>query len=364
MAGHPDPALRRRVTELRKQVRARSWIVSGSGSAQRPMTLTAVQRLLAAEADPPTIVAYITGQSGVRALVITARRASYTELGKWDDDDPQNRRRTADLDLLAASRVPARLRAVARGSVNRELERLSRLLIDPIARRLSGGPVVVAVVGELATIPWTLLPGLHGRPVSVTSSVTVAMAASGRPARAHLRGVLAVAGPDVPHGVAEVHDIAGLHPGAGLLVEQDATGEAVLAQLPAGGLVHIAAHGTHEPQSPLFSSVLLADGPLYAYDIAPNPHLPDQVVLSSCDVGRSHVRPGGEPLGLAAALLRSGVSTVIAGVSRVSDEVAARVMNAYHRGLLDGESPAAALAAAATADPDEPAAFNCFGSGN
>ena len=122
----------------------------------------------------------------------------------------------------------------------------------------------------------------------------------------------------------------------------------MLDAIPAGGLLHIAAHGHHEPDNPLFSGVLLADGLLYGYDVAPNPTLPAQVVLSSCDVGRTDDRPGSEPLGLVAALLRSGVATVIAGTSRVSDEVAAAVMGAYHQRLSVGEPPAIALAGAIT----------------
>ena len=173
-----------------------------------------------------------------------------------------------------------------------------------------------------------------------------------------------MAGPEVSHGVEEAEQVAALHPGAGLLVDEHATGEAVLAQLPSGGLLHVAAHGHHETESALFSSVLLADGPLYGYDIAPNPHLPDHVVLSSCDVGRSHLRPGGEPLGLAAALLRSGVSTVVAGVSRISDSLALEVMVSYHERLVAGDSPAVALASAVGSVDGELAAFNCFGSGN
>ena len=140
----------------------------------------------------------------------------------------------------------------------------------------------------------------------------------------------------------------------------------MLDAIPAGGLVHIAAHGHHEQDNPLFSGVLLADGLLYGYDVAPNPAIPAQVVLSSCDVGRTDDRPGGEPLGLVAALLRSGVSTVIAGTSRVSDQVAAAVMPAYHQRLQAGDSPAIALAGAIAGvaeSDDDPAPFTCFGAG-
>ena len=47
------------------------------------------------------------------------------------------------------------------------------------------GRVLIAAVGQLATVPWLLLPCLQGRAVSVSSSVTTAIAGlsrhSGRP---------------------------------------------------------------------------------------------------------------------------------------------------------------------------------------
>ena len=89
-------------------------------------------------------------------------------------------------------------------------------------------------------------------------------------------------------------------------------------------------------------------------------------ICNRCDVGRTDDRPGSEPLGLVAALLRSGVATVIAGTNRVSDEVAAAVMGAYHQRLSVGEPPAIALAGAITqlgGDDTDPAPFTCFGAG-
>jgi CHAT domain-containing protein len=178
--------------------------------------------------------------------------------------------------------------------------------------------------------------------------------------------VLVVAGPDVTNGDKEAAAIAALHPGALLLTGAQATGQAVLAAIPQGGLVHIAAHGHHEVGNPLFSGVKLADGLLFGYDFAPNPTLPGQVVLSSCDVGQTDERPGGEPLGLVAALVRSGVPTVITGTSRIADVVAEATMVTYHQELLSGAAPAESLAAAvasATAQTGLLAPFSCFGAG-
>ncbi|MTD16799.1 CHAT domain-containing protein [Nakamurella sp. YIM 132087] len=359
LSGRRSPALETRVRELRRAVRARAWEARGNGAVTRPPSLTDVQRRLAADPDAPTVVAYIRGGGVVHALVIGPEGASFAVLGAFADLQERVRRLDADLDLLASGRVPAAVRAVAGRSLEQGLSALSATLVAPIAGWLRPGPLLISGLGVLATVPWSMLPGLHGRPITVNSSVTASMTELGRPAQ--VAGVLSVAGPGVPLGGLEVEQVAAVHPGSAVLVDGDATGSAVLREVPDGGLLHIAAHGRHEAESPLFSSVLLADGPLYGYDIAPNPDLPRQVVLSSCEVGRNDVRIG-EPLGLAAALLRSGVSTVIAGVSRIGDEVAAEVMTEYHRRLAAGDRPAFALAGA-VGTVDRPAPFSCFGAG-
>lgn len=364
--GVPDPVLQRRIDDLRGRVRARSWSVTGSGAVDRPWSLTAVQRRLA-DTDPRiSIVAPFRGRGRFHALVITAGAARYVPCEPGFPLDRLLARIVGDLDVLADHRIPDRLRQVARASVRSALAEVARVIVDPLLPFVDDGPVIVAATGAAAVVPWALLPGLTGRPVSVVASVTAALAAVGRPVEHHRKGVLAVAGPDLPHGAAEVAAVAAVHPGTVVLTGERATGARVLEAIPAGGLLHIAAHGHHEPASPLFSGVLLGDGLLYGYDVAPNPTLPAQVVLSSCDVGRADDRPGGEPLGLVAALLRSGVSTVIAGTARISDQVAAATMGAYHRRLAAGDRPASALATAVAEvarATDDPAPFTCFGAG-
>ncbi len=371
LAGETDPQLADEVDELRRRVRSRSWLVGGSGAVNRPLSLAAVQRRLA-DAGNVSIVAPFRGAGRFHALVITARRARYLRLGRDFGLDRALNRIIGDLNILADRRVLEPLRKVARASLQAGLNRVAEHIAVPIEPLVDAGPVVVAAAGSAAIVPWALLPGLSGRAISVSPSVTAAVAGMGRTAEEFRHGVLAVAGPEVPHGTEEVQIVADIYSRspfdapAGLLTGPDATGKAVLDAIPPGGLLHIAAHGHHEPDNPLFSGVLLADGLLYGYDVAPNPSLPSQVVLSSCDVGRTDDRPGGEPLGLVAALLRSGVTTVVAGTSRISDRVAAAVMGAYHQRLYKGESPAIALAgairAAAESEPD-PAPFTCFGAG-
>ncbi len=364
LAGARDVGREREIAELRRRIRARTWTLGGAGTALRPPSLRSVQRLLAdsAGAGAPTVLAYFHGAGQVHVLLITAGRARYLPLAPLGRCEELNRIVAADLDLLAADRVAAPLRAVAARSLSAALGELSERLVAPVLRAASG-PVLVSGAGPLSAVPWPLLPALAGRSVTVTTSVSGSIAGLAPRPIAYRRGVLAVAGPEVVRAPDEVHAVVGCYPDARALTGAAATGSAVLGAIPAGGLLHIAAHGQHESHSPLFSSVVLADGPLYAYDIAPNGALPDQIVLSCCDVGRSAVRGDGEPLGLAVALLRSGVRTVVAAVAPVADRAAEAVMTGYHAALAAGRPPAAALAEALPLAGDAPAPFCCFGAG-
>jgi CHAT domain-containing protein len=111
-------------------------------------------------------------------------------------------------------------------------------------------------------------------------------------------------------------------------------------------LGHVACHGVFRADNPLFSQLMLADGPLTMCDLSVLRRAPGLLVLSSCDAGLSAVHPDDELQGLAAALLGLGTRTVIAGLGPVDDEATARLMAALHERLGAGASPAEALATA------------------
>ena len=171
-----------------------------------------------------------------------------------------------------------------------------------------------------------------------------------------------MAGPGLRRAEVEVEQVAQTWPGCSTLRAEQATAEAFLDSISGAQLVHVAAHGRHQRENPLFSSIRLADGPVVGYDLDRVPDPPQQVVLSACDLGQATVRPGDEALGLTRAFLHSGTSTVISGVAKVSDHGAADLMADYHRRLAAGAAPAYALADALAA-ADEPTPFACFGAG-
>ncbi|MET0694595.1 MAG: CHAT domain-containing protein, partial [Propionibacteriaceae bacterium] len=227
--------------------------------------------------------------------------------------------------------------------------------------QLPDGPVVLLPPARLAALPWGQLPTFRGRPTTVAPSATTWLAA--RELLGPTRGrVVAIAGPGLARADEEVAAIARSWPECQRLSGDDATGAAFLDAMDGAKLVHVAAHGRHQRDSPLFSSIRLTDGPVIGYDLDRLRQPAEQVVLSACELGQATVRPGDEALGLTRALLHSGTSTVIAGVAKVSDHGAATLMADYHRRLSTGATAAAALADALSASPD-PIPFVCFGAG-
>ncbi|WP_157602162.1 CHAT domain-containing protein, partial [Promicromonospora kroppenstedtii] len=173
--------------------------------------------------------------------------------------------------------------------------------------------------------------------------------------------LLAASGPGVPHGAAEARGVGEQWPGATVLTGKDAVTEQVRTALATHDVVHLATHGQHDADNPLFASIELADGPLFAHELDGTPLPGSVVILSSCEVGGSTQVLGGELLGLTSVLLRLGARAVIASVAKLSDELAARVMPRLHAHLRETDDPEAALAAALR-DVAEPVPLVCFSS--
>ena len=157
-----------------------------------------------------------------------------------------------------------------------------------------------------------------------------------------MRTVL-IAGPGLGTGGAEVDVLARTVPGATLLRDGAATVEASLAALDGAALAHVAAHGDFRPDSPMFSSLVLDDGPLTVHDLELLDQAPHRLVLSACDSGVSVPVGADELLGLTSALLSLGTAGVLASVAEVNDEATVPFMLDVHRALASGTGLPAAL---------------------
>jgi CHAT domain-containing protein len=122
-----------------------------------------------------------------------------------------------------------------------------------------------------------------------------------------------------------------------------ATADRVLDALDGAWLAHLAAHGTFRADNPMFSSILLDDGPLTVHDFERLGRAPYRLVLSSCDSGVGAVVGADELLGLVSSLVPLGAAGIVASLVPVNDQAAVPLMLALHDALRQGATLAEAL---------------------
>jgi CHAT domain-containing protein len=352
-----DPSARvsTRRAELESVVRTRLRLVRGMSSAIADVALDSAVNALGDRA----LVEYVEIDGRLLAITLVDGRLRLHELepGSVDRDLEWLR---FGLTRLARGRLSPAQRAAARANTRAAAEALDGALLTPLGDELGGAALVLVPTGLLHALPWAALPSLRGRPVVVAPSLSQWLALAGaRPAGRG--GTVLLAGPGLRHAAGEIRDVAALLPRATALTGADATVGAALAALDGAALAHVACHGRFRADSPLFSSLELADGPLTALDLQGLRRTPDTLVLSACDVALSERHPGDELLGLSAALLSMATRTIVASVVPVPDRAARRLLLAFHRRLLTGSTPAAALAKA-QANATVPG-FVCLGNG-
>jgi CHAT domain-containing protein len=317
------------------------------------------------------------------AVTVAAGRCRLRELGSYERAVGAARVLRFEAHRLARREAAGDTRDPAMAGIAAAAYRLDAQLLRPLRRVLGDRELVIAPTGKLHGLPWPALPGLSGRPLSIVPSAGAWLRAAeaveavdhnrvvegpagpmGSAGAAEVRTdghTVLVAGPGLPHAEPEIAALRALYPGANVLTGAAAQAEPVRAAMDGAGLVHLATHGDFRADNALFSSLRLADGPLWAYDLEALHRAPRRVVLAACDAGRAEVHAGEAVVGIAGVLLGFGARTVVASVTPVGDEATGALMRGLHRRLAAGVPPARALAD--TPRPPGAIGFVCFGAG-
>lgn len=351
-------------TRLEREVRARDWALSSSAEAQVALPLRIRQSRDALAEAGCDLVWLFVHRGRLCGVGVSGGRASMCDLMPLAEASELARLLRTDLRAAATSAVGPLTAAVWR-SLRATLSRLDHGLLQPWRARSVG--LVLITCPEVSALPWGLAPSLVGRPVTIARSLTsFAHRVAIRPkvssvgsCRVHIS-----IGPGLPRAPHEAQMIAHAwrHAGASVKIGDPSKGKSLVAALSGTDVVHVAAHGVHQAQSPLFSSLSLHDGPVFAHELQPAGVMAKHVVLSACDVGSATFRPGDEQLGMAAAMFSLGAGSVVAAVAPVADDVAAAAMTAHHEGLTRGLASDEALAQAIIKTDPLAAAFLNLGS--
>jgi CHAT domain-containing protein len=258
--------------------------------------------------------------------------------------------------------------------------RLHRLLLDPLEPHLGAKTLCIIPDVELWIVPFHVLIDARGRHVVDRRTVFYAhslslareanvpregrgtLLALGNPTMdAATRRTVASAFRDVTLGSladaeTEVRSLARLYtPERSSVYYREHARESVFKrESPGFRVLHVAAHAIVDDRAPLYSAVVLAarrddhgeDGLLEAREVADLPLSADLAVLSACETARGKVGAGEGVVGLAWAFFAAGCSTTVVSQWKAESRATSQLMIEFHRRLVAGDSPAAALRAA------------------
>jgi CHAT domain-containing protein len=150
----------------------------------------------------------------------------------------------------------------------------------------------------------------------------------------------------LPGAEKEAQDIAQLLNVTPLIGSQ-ATKAAVVQQMLSSRIIHLATHGSFDPNRGIGSWLALTptnsdDGFLTAEEIFELELNAELVVLSACDTGRGRITGDGV-IGLSRSFISAGVPSVLVSLWKVDDAATAYLMREFYENWLDGSDKAQAL---------------------
>jgi len=301
------------------------------------------------ELGPATLIELVTVDGILHVVVVADRRVRLHTVGSVPEREVQlNRfvlRRLAHGRRQPGDEIGLKYRGAA----------LEAALLGSAVAGLRDSPVVVIPPARFRAVPWTLMPSLRDRVVTVAPSASAWLRAR-RMRPPSPRRVALITGPGLATKGAEIEPLVSRYPGATLLGHGNATAGQVLTALDGAWLAHIAAHGTFRADNPMFSSIVLDDGPLIAHDFERLGRAPYHLVLAGCDSGVAAPVGADELLGLVSSLMPLGAAGIVASVVPVNDVAVVPVMVALHEALQRGATLPEALLAARRAAGGDPLA--------
>lgn len=241
-----------------------------------------------------------------------------------------------------------------RAALTHYLEHLYQAVIAPLENRLGDREVIIIADGLFGQIPWPALrrpDGKFFKDVVNFSLVTRPATATARP-KTRLNfsrkrnAVLAVPSEALPGIKAETAAIAGVYPGLSSYVGDSATADALFKELHrSNGFVHIATHAARSSENPLFSRLLMADGPVFPFDLFADGIRSTLVTLSGCQTAAPGVYQGNS-FSLAKAFHQAGARFVLASLWNAPDTNTMEFMKRFYHALGKLHSPVAAYRSA------------------
>ncbi len=210
-------------------------------------------------------------------------------------------------------------------------------LLGPLKEITRSREILILPEGELSNFPWQALI-VDGKPLAEITSVIV------NPSLRHFLNAISIDLPDRTVDVfvgnteglsASNDELAVFHNNAEWKVTcHERCGRADWPLEGSSGVWHYLGHAQYRSDNPIYSSLQLSDGPLFAADFRLRQNRVGLVTLAACRTGQQSYMPGEESTGLVRSLLEMGARNVIASHWAVDDASTALWMRTFYTSYL------------------------------
>ena len=334
--------------QLRRKVRQNLLLLEKSKKPRRD-SFTAFQNQFKTASRRQAIVQFHAGQTDLIAIVHykgESRSYRYPEgiktleslVGRWRffvENAQTTGKKPRRVDLTDEEKLLKQIGAWLLPPL--ELPRVKRLLVLP--------------EGQIASLPWQAIQNGRGclsdnHELVFAPSLRHHLHARGRNFNSRQIKIFIGAAEGLPHlreEIAAVHArLDGQHTDI-----HDPCRRADWPDRSTARIWHFSGHAHLRADNPFYSSLLLADGPLFAADFRLKHNRVGLITLAACRTGQQTSLPGEEASGLVRSLLEMGARNVVASHWAVADQATSDWMNLFYKYYLGGASIAQAIQEAA-----------------
>ncbi len=324
-----------------------SATVGAALQSSRTATLGEIRHTLGAEA---ALVEYFAIDGQIHAAVISAKSLQILPVARTAEVTHRLRMLQFQLSKFSLDQAyVARFETALLRATQGHLKALYDDLVAPIEDLLAHRDLAIVPYGPLHSVPFHAL--FDGQRYLVDkfsicyepSASILAYCCRERSLGTRPSLIIGVDDPGMPFIRQEIEAVAKVVPQPRVLWGTEATEEALREYGANSQVIHIASHGSFRRDSPMFSSIRLADSYLSLYDLYRTNLPADLLTLSGCVTGLDFVDEGDELIGLTRGLLYAGARSLLLSLWDVDDRSTSDFMQKFYRELANGSRKADAL---------------------
>ncbi len=242
----------------------------------------------------------------------------------------------------------------SREAIIQHLNQLRDWLLAPIEQYIADRKPVFLVDGIFAQIPFAALPDSGQAYLKDSAEMRIIVSPDDlayksqatEPITTLRSAIFAPSASGLPMVEIEGSRISAAFPEAMLYTDDAVSSHRLLDELRhSTGFVHIATHASRSSENPLFSRILLNDGPFFPFDLFGSGVAAQLVTLSGCQTAAPGIHYANS-FSLAKAFYQAGARFVLASLWTVSDKLSMMFMTEFYQSLSANNDVPAAYAAA------------------